>query len=158
MTSAITVDVTSLSPPMFARRSAWPAHRVQGRKQRWPFKTGVIARLATVPRYYRATNTHEIDGIITMEYHCVLFTVLLQLIIQPGRMSFIIYWSFMISHCFPSLEERFQKVVHWRLGMYIALAVDVRQPCWIILFGYNSKQNGYAIIQRIMYGPVAYYF
>jgi len=60
-----------------------------GRKQRWPFKTGVIARLAT-ELYYRATNTHEIDGIITMEYHCVLFTVLLQLIIQPGRMSFFL--------------------------------------------------------------------
>ncbi len=40
------------------------------------------------------TNTHELDGIITMEYHCVLFTVLLQLIVQPGRANFIIYWSF----------------------------------------------------------------
>jgi len=77
-----------------------------GRKQRWPFKTGVIARLAT-ELYYRATNTHEIDGIITMEYHCVLFTVLLQLIIQPGRMSFFYYLLVlpMIPQCFPSLEE-----------------------------------------------------
>lgn len=58
----------------------------------------------------KTTNTHEIDGIITMEYHCVLFTVLLQLIVQPGRTTFIIHWSFMVSLCFPSLEERFQKV------------------------------------------------
>lgn len=29
-----------------------------------------------------------------MEYHCVLFTVLLQLIAQPGRAPVIIYWSF----------------------------------------------------------------
>lgn len=51
----------------------------------WPFR-GIIE--------LKTTNTHELDGIITMEYHCVLFTVLLQLIIQPGRTTFIIYWCF----------------------------------------------------------------
>lgn len=114
--------------------------RQQWSLRRRPF--GVIIEL-------QDCNTHEIDGLITMEYHCVLFTVLLQLIIQPGRAAVIILCFYGLT-LFPKLKDGLPESCSVK-------SMDVHLLRWepALLNYYRSKTDYFL---RIMYRPVASYY